>query len=311
MEEALLHPTCANAKRKTLRALLSQNRALPTPGAFNAMAAKLIEQADFPVVYVSGAGLNNGVAGYPDIGMLTLTEMAQLSGYIARATHLPTLADVDTGFGEAMNVFRTVQLYEQEGLAGVHLEDQVFPKRCGHIAGKAVIDSDAMVQKIKAAVAAKTDPDFLIIARVDSKAVYGYDDALSRARAYLDAGAEMIFPEALNTPDEFKQFAADLRTTHPDSWLLANMTEFGKTPIIGLNDFEAWGYNIVIYPMTLFRLMTQCLKDSLAKLKADGSQDALISQMTPRAQLYTDLHYEQYTAFDASLQTSAPENIHT
>lgn len=310
MAEALLHPTSATEKRTALRALLKKNKALAVPGAFNAMAAKLVEQAGFPAVYVSGAGLNNGAGGYPDIGMLTLNEMAQLSGYIARATHLPTIADVDTGFGEAMNVFRTVQLYEQEGLAGIHLEDQIFPKRCGHISGKAVIDCDAMVQKIKAAVSAKTDPHFLIIARVDSKAIHGYDDALNRARAYLDAGAEMIFPEALNTPEEFEQFAKDLRSSHPDSWLLANMTEFGKTPIIPLQDFENWGYNMVIYPMTLFRLMTQCLKESLSALKADGSQENLIQDMTPRSQLYMDLNYDEYTTFDQTLQTSAPQNIH-
>jgi methylisocitrate lyase len=275
------------------------------------MAAKLIEEADFPVVYVSGAGLNNGAAGYPDIGMLTLTEMAQLSGYIARATNLPTIADVDTGFGEAMNVFRTVQLYEQEGLAGVHLEDQVFPKRCGHIAGKAVIDQEAMVQKVKAAVAAKTDPNFMVIARVDSKAIHGYDDALTRARAYLDAGADMIFPEALNTPDEFKTFSTDLRNSHPNSYLLANMTEFGKTPIINLSDFNEWGYNIVIYPMTLFRLMMHNVRTSLAELKATGSQTNLIEKMTPRSELYEVLNYQQYADFDATLNTEAPKNIHT
>ncbi len=312
--EPLLSPITGREKAAKLRELLTRSlasgEAIPVPGAFNAMVAKLAEQAGFDAVYVSGAGLNNGAAAYPDIGMLTQTEMAQLSGYIAKAVTIPTIADVDTGFGEAMNALRTTQMYADAGVAGVHMEDQIFPKRCGHIAGKAVIDKDHMVQKIRAAVAGKPYPEFLLIARVDSKGIHGYDDALDRARAYLDAGAEMIFPEALTTEDEFEQFAKDLRQTHPKAWLLANMTEFGKTPIIPTQRFGELGYNIVIYPMTMFRVMMKSMADSLATLKAEGSQQNLLADMTTREDLYKVLNYPAYSDFDKTLATSAPAVIH-
>lgn len=309
--EALLATTSGGEKAARLCELLSTGKTIAVPGAFNAMAAKLIEQAGFPAVYVSGAGLNNGAAGYPDIGMLTQTEMAQLSGYIARATHLPTIADVDTGFGEAMNVYRTVQLYEDAGLAGIHVEDQVFPKRCGHLAGKSVISPEAMTQKVRAACQARRDANFLIIARVDSKAMNGFDDALNRARLYLDAGAEMIFPEALTTEEEFAQFATELRKTHPHAWLLANMTEFGKTPLIPVSRFQELGYNLVIFPMTMFRRMMHALTESLAELAETGTQAGFMDRLTPRSELYDVLNYPAYSAMDERLSAQAPAVIHS
>jgi len=299
IQEPLLKP--GNNPGKQLRQLLQAGKTLPTPGAFNAMCAKIIEHVGFPAVYVSGAGISNGLGGYPDVGLMDHSEMTRMSGYIARSTRLPTIADADTGFGEAINVYRAVQTYQREGLAGVHIEDQVFPKRCGHLSGKEVIPVSQMQAKIQAAVQARTNPDFLIIARVDSKAVYGYDDALNRSRQYLDAGAEMIFPEALTTPAEFQQFAADLRSTHPNAWLLANMTEFGQTPMISLSEFEAFGYNMVIYPMTAFRLMMKTIEDGLRQLMSDGSQEKLLSQMTSRADLYKLLHYTDYEQLDQCL----------
>ncbi len=301
MSEPLLNP--ANDKAARLRRLLSEGRALPVPGAFNAICAKIVENAGFPAVYISGAGLNNGVAGYPDIGMMTLTEMARESGYIARAVNVPAIADVDTGFGEAVNVYRTVQEYEREGVAGIHIEDQVFPKRCGHLGGKQVISEEDMVLKIRAAVQARQNPDFLIIARSDAKAVNGYDDALSRAKAYISAGADMIFPEAMESPEEFERFARDLRASHPSALLLANMTEFGRTPLIPLQDFERFGYNIVIYPMTAFRIMMRAVEEAMAALRREGTQASLLDRMTPRKDLYELIHYNDYESLDNTLAT--------
>ena len=302
--EALLTP--APHKAASLRQLLQSGKTLPVPGAFNAICAKIIESIGFPLVYVSGAGLNNGLVGYPDIGMLTLSEMVQASGYIARSVQIPTIADADTGFGEAINVYRTVQEYEREGLAGIHIEDQVFPKRCGHLGGKQVISMEEMCLKVQAAKKARQNPDFLLIARVDSKAVNGYDDSLKRAIAYVKAGADMIFPEALQTPDEFQQFATDFKSACPSAYLLANMTEFGKTPLIALQDFERFGYNMVIYPMTAFRLMMKAVEDGLRQVLTDGTQAGLIDRMTTRQALYDLIHYDAYEALDKTLTHDLP-----
>ena len=292
--EALLKP--ASDKPKALRALLKRGKAIPVPGAFNAITAKIIEDLGFEAVYVSGAGIANGVAGYPDIGLMTADEMARQAGYIARAVNLPAIADADNGYGEAINVFRTVQQYEREGLSGLHLEDQLMPKRCGHLSGKSIISSAAMCEKIAAAAEARQNPDFLIIARTDSKAVHGFDDAVARAHAYLKAGANMIFPEALETPAEFEEFA---RQVHAP--LLANMTEFGRTPYLPLQDFERFGYNIVIYPMTAFRVMMKSVADALKALKETGTQQGILTQMTTREELYRIIHYQAYETLDQTL----------
>jgi methylisocitrate lyase len=296
MTEALLKPLSHAQKCARLRELIKGTVAMP--GGFNAISAKIIEDAGFEALYISGAGLSNGVGGYPDIGFMTATEMAVQAGYIARAVNIPAIADADNGYGEAVNVFRTVQDYERQGLCGLHIEDQVIPKRCGHLDGKQVISVDGMREKIAAAIEARMNPDFLIIARVDSKAVNGFDDAVSRAHAYLDAGADMIFPEALNTPQEFAEFARQVKAP-----LLANMTEFGKTPYITLQEFEGFGYNIVIFPMTAFRIMMKAVEDGMRLLREQGTQKNLLEKMTPREELYRLIHYQEYERLDASLAT--------
>src|SRR4051812_27978263 len=223
-------------------------RPIMIPGAFNALTAKLAERLGFAAVSLSGGALSAGWAGVPDIGLLTLTEFAAEAAVIARATPLPLLCDADTGFGEAINVERTVHLYEEAGAAGLHLEDQVLPKRCGHLSGKAVVDTATMVAKIRAAVRSRQDPSFVIIARTDSRSVEGFNAAVLRSKAYVDAGADMIFPEALESADEFAGFARDVPAP-----LIANMTEFGKSPLLRFEELAALGYRAVLYPLTAFR----------------------------------------------------------
>jgi methylisocitrate lyase len=295
MSEALLKPVSDKPSR--LRALLQQGT-LAVPGAFNAITAKIAQDVGFSAVYVSGAGISNGVGGYPDIGFMTATEMAAQAGYIARAVEIPTIADADNGYGEAVNVFRTVQEYERNGLSGLHIEDQVIPKRCGHLDGKQVISVDQMREKIAAAVQARLNPDFLLIARVDSKAVYGFDEAVRRAHAYLDAGADMIFPEALTTPEEFAEFARQVKAP-----LLANMTEFGKTPYLSVQEFERFGYNLVIFPMSAFRIMMKAVEEALKVLHQEGSQVSILERMTSREDLYRLIHYQDYEQLDSTLAT--------
>lgn len=300
MSEALLNPQ--PNKPAQLRALMRQGT-IALPGAFNAISAKIIESVGFPGVYVSGAGISNGVGGYPDIGFMTATEMATQAGYIARSVNIPAIADADNGYGEAINVFRTVQEYERQGLSGLHIEDQVIPKRCGHLDGKQVISVDNMREKIAAAREARINPDFLLIARVDSKAVNGFDDAVKRANAYLEAGADMIFPEALTSREEFAEFARQVKAP-----LLANMTEFGKTPYLSLSEFEALGYTIVIFPMTAFRIMMKAVEDGMRQLQQEGTQSNLLPQMTTRQDLYQLIHYQDYERLDSSLATQFSSN---
>lgn len=295
MAEALLKPEPNKPAR--LRELLAQGT-VAMPGGFNAITAKIIENVGFSALYISGASIANGVGGYPDIGFMTASEMAAQAGYIARSVNIPAIADADNGYGEAVNVFRTVQEYERQGLSGLHIEDQVIPKRCGHLDGKQVISTENMREKIAAAISARQNPDFLIIARVDSKGVYGFDDAVQRANAYLDAGADMIFPEALHTREEFAEFARQVKAP-----LLANMTEFGKTPYISVQEFESFGYNLVIFPMTAFRIMMKAVEDGMRILKETGTQTGLLDQMTSREDLYRLIHYQEYERLDATLAT--------
>jgi methylisocitrate lyase len=302
VSEALLNPQ--PNKPAQLRALMKQGT-LALPGAFNAISAKIIESVGFSGVYVSGAGLSNGVGGYPDIGFMTATEMATQAGYIARSVNIPAIADADNGYGEAINVFRTVQEYERQGLSGLHIEDQVIPKRCGHLDGKHVISIENMREKIAAAREARINPDFLLIARVDSKAVNGFDDAVKRAIAYLEAGADMIFPEALTNREEFAEFARQVKAP-----LLANMTEFGKTPYLSLSEFEALGYAIVIFPMTAFRIMMKAVEDGMRQLRQEGTQSNLLPRMTTRQDLYQLIHYQDYERLDSSLATQFSSNTH-
>jgi methylisocitrate lyase len=268
------------------------------PGAFNALAAKLVERIGFRAVYLSGGGLSAGLAGLPDIGLLTLTEFAEQAAVLARATSLPVLCDADTGFGEAINVERTVRLYEQAGAAGLHLEDQILPKRCGHLSGKSLIDSPAMAAKIRAAVSARRDPGFVIVARTDARSVEGFDAAVRRAREYLAAGADMIFPEALESVDEFARFAQVV-----DAPLLANMTEFGRGPLIPFDDLGKFGYKAVIYPLTAFRAAMHAAELALRTLHDRGTQQDLLGQMQTRTDLYDLLGYRDWETRDQAYFT--------
>ncbi|MGR3302131.1 MAG: methylisocitrate lyase [Candidatus Scalindua sp.] len=266
------------------------------PGAFNAISAKLVERAGFKAVYISGAGLANGVAAMPDIGLLTMTEVLTQSKYIIDAVDIPCIIDGDTGFGEAINVMMMIKEMEGLGAGGVHIEDQEMPKKCGHLAGKRLVSPEAMAVKIAAAVEARTDPEFLIIARTDARAVEGIDEAIKRANIYLEAGADVIFPEALESKEEFVLFRKEVNAP-----LLANMTEFGKSPYTSVKEFEDMGYNMVIFPLTAFRVMLKSVADALSKLKAEGTQEAFIEEMMTREELYEIIRYEDYEVIDKKI----------
>ncbi len=265
---------------------------LMVPGAFNALTARLVEQAGFPAVYLSGAALS-ACAGLPDVGLLTLTEFVEAARGITRAVSIPLLCDADTGFGEAVNVERTVQLLESAGAAGIHLEDQQLPKRCGHLSGKVLVEPEARAAKLRAAVAARRDPGFVIVARTDARGVTSFEDAVGRAKRYLDAGADMIFPEALQSADEFARFAAEVRAP-----LLANMTEFGKSPTLDFAALAQMGYRIVLYPVTMLRLALRAVRRGLAHLRQQGGQRELLPEMLTRQELYDLLGYADYEARD-------------
>ena len=279
-------------KRVAFRAALNKNKLLRFPGAFSPLVAMLIEQMGFDGVYISG-GVLSGDLGLPDIGLTTLSEVSQRGRAIARVTDLPAIIDIDTGFGEPMNVARTIQEMEELGLCGCHLEDQVNPKRCGHLDNKALVSTDAMVKKIKAAAAARRDSNFVLIARTDARAVEGLQPAIARAKAYVNAGADMIFPEALQDEAEFREF----RDAMPVP-LLANMTEFGKSRLLNYKTLQALGYNIVIYPVTTLRLAMQAVEEGLAEILAKGTQEDLLPKMQHRKRLYEILRYQEYNRFD-------------
>lgn len=283
------------SRRRVLRAGLSSGRLLRFPGAINALTARLIEEVGFEGVYVSGAVVSASL-GLPDIGLTTLDEIAGRAHEIARVTTLPTLVDADTGFGEPLNVARTVQVLEDRGIAGCHIEDQVMPKRCGHLDGKQIVGPDVMLRRVQAAVRARRDPGFVICARTDARAIEGLEGAVERAKAYVGAGADMIFPEALEDEGEFEAFRREI-----DVPLLANMTEFGKSPLLSVTSLESLGFNVVIYPVTTLRLAMGAIESGLCHLRDEGSQRSLVPAMQTRARLYELLGYEGYNAFDASI----------
>ena len=276
----------ASSPGQTLRRAMARG-CVAIPGAFNAGVARLVERAGFEAVYVSGAGLANGAGGVPDIGLLGLAEVAQLAGYIANSVRIPAIVDADTGFGGPKDAARAVQRFEQAGLAGLHIEDQEFPKRCGHLGGKELVPAREMVQKLRAAVRARDDKDFLIIARTDARAVEGFDAAVGRAKLYLEAGADVIFPEALETAAEFRRFAKEVRAP-----LMANMTEFGRGPLLSVRQLESMGYRMVIFPMAAFRVAMRAVEKCLADLKRRGTQRQWLDRMQTRAQLYDLLEYD-------------------
>ncbi|MGA9490892.1 MAG: methylisocitrate lyase [Mycobacterium sp.] len=282
-------------KRVAFRAGLKSGRLQRFPGAFSPLVAKLVAEIGFEGVYVSGAALSADL-GLPDIGLTTLSEVTERGAQIAAVTDLPTLIDADTGFGEPMSAARTVTLLEDAGLAGCHLEDQVNPKRCGHLDGKAVVPTAEMVRRLRAAVAARRDPDFVICARTDAAGVEGLDASVERARAYADAGADLIFTEALAGPADFEKFRAAV-----DVPLLANMTEFGKSELLSVSQLADIGYDVVIYPVTALRLAMFAVEDGLREIEAKGTQSGLLNQMQHRTRLYQLLRYTEYGQFDDNI----------
>ncbi|MHA6695397.1 methylisocitrate lyase [Homoserinimonas sp. A520] len=287
--------TSPTEKRANLRAALKTGELLRFPGAFNPLSAKLIQEKGFEGVYISGAVLSAEL-GLPDIGLTTLTEVAQRAGQIARMSDLPAIVDADTGFGEPMNVARTVQTLEDAGVAGLHIEDQVNPKRCGHLDGKAVVDSGTAIKRIRAAADARRDQNLLIMARTDIRAVDGMQVAIDRAKELVDAGADAIFPEAMRDLGEFEAVRKAV-----DVPILANMTEFGKSELFTTTQLADIGINIVIYPVTLLRSAMGAAERTLDTLLADGTQQAAVGEMQTRARLYELLDYESYNSFDSSV----------
>lgn len=287
--------TSAAEKRIAFRQMLASGKLLQFPGAFNPLSAKLIQDKGFEGVYISGAVIAADV-GLPDIGLTTLTEVANRGNQIARMTDLPALIDADTGFGEPMNVARTVQALEDAGVAGLHIEDQVNPKRCGHLDGKAVVDADTATKRIKAAVNARRDSNLVIMARTDIRAAEGLPAAIERAKMLVDAGADAIFPEAMKDLGEFAQMREAL-----DVPVLANMTEFGKSELFTTQQLADIGINIVIYPVSLLRLAMGAAMRGLDSLKDNGTLAHVVPQMQTRAELYDTLDYEAYNSFDEGI----------
>lgn len=273
-------------RSKKLRELIARGPVM-LPGAFNALSARLIERERFPAMYLSGAVLANSVGGVPDIGLMTLSEARDHAAHIAGVTTLPIIADADTGFGGPDNAARTVRTLEAVGVSGIHLEDQEFPKRCGHLDDKKLVPVEEFCEKIAAAAAAKNSKDFLLIARTDARGVLGYDEAVRRAHLYLKAGADGIFPEALQNREEFARFAKDV-----DTILLANMTEFGKTPYLTVDEFGAMGYDLIIFPVTLQRIAMKACEKALRQLKTARTQQSFLDDMQTRKELYDLIGYD-------------------
>ncbi|AHW65072.1 Putative methylisocitrate lyase 2 [Corynebacterium glyciniphilum AJ 3170] len=284
-------------RRTAFRKALTSGTIQRLPGAFSPLVARAIQEAGLDGVYVSGAVVAADLA-LPDIGLTTLTEVAGRSRQIARATDLPVLVDADTGFGEPMSAARTVSELEDAGVAGCHLEDQVNPKRCGHLDGKEVVPTELMLRRITAAVNERRDDSFVICARTDAAAVEGIDSAIERAKAYADAGADLIFTEALHTPADFEKFRAAV-----DTPLLANMTEFGKTELLSASTLQDIGYNAVIYPVTTLRIAMGQVEAALSDIAETGTQTGWIDRMQHRSRLYELLRYSEYNAFDTDVFT--------
>ncbi|CAM3084059.1 methylisocitrate lyase [Corynebacterium gottingense] len=290
-------------RRQALRDSLTSETITKLPGAFNPLTARLIEDIGaFEGVYVSGAVVANDL-GLPDIGLTTLSEVANRGGQIARATNLPVLIDADTGFGEPMSAARTVAEFEAAGLAALHLEDQVNPKRCGHLDGKEVVPRDLMVRRITAAVRERQDDNFVICARTDAAGIEGIDEAIERAKAYADAGADLIFTEALYSEEDFAKFRAAV-----DTPLLANMTEFGKTELLSAGTLENLGYNAVIWPVTTFRIAMGQTEAMLRDIADTGIQTPWLDKMQHRSRLYELVRYDEYNQFDQSVFTYSKDS---
>ncbi len=281
--------------RQVLRTLL-RSGTHAVPGAFNAASALLAERAGFPAVYVSGAGTANGMAGVPDVGLLSLEEVARHARYTAEAVSVPVIVDADTGFGEPLGVMRAVRELEGAGVSALHLEDQENPKRCGHLRGKRLVSTDAMLRKLDAAVRARRDPDFVLIARTDARGVDGLDAAIERSIRYVEAGADVLFPEGLESAEEFARVAAELPVP-----LLANMTEFGRTPYLTVEELGALGYRLVLFPMTAFRVAMKAVEEAYLQLRREGSQQGFLDRMQTRSELYELVRYAEYASLDEQI----------
>jgi methylisocitrate lyase len=266
---------------------------IQVPGAPNALTARLIEQLGFPAAYLSGAAVSAGVLALPDIGLMTLTELVQQTNYATRSVAIPVIVDADTGFGDALHVERTVFELERAGAAAIQLEDQQLPKRCGHLTGKTLVEVETMSAKIRAAVAARTDDDLVIVARTDARGVTDFDDAMARAKEYVAAGADWIFPEALTDRGEFARFADGIEVP-----LVANMTEFGKSPLLTVGELTELGYAAILYPVTLLRVAMQAARSALTAIADKGTQASLIDVMQTREELYQLLQYDTFDQRD-------------
>jgi methylisocitrate lyase len=276
-------------KRIDLDQKLKSNKILRVPGAYNPLTAKVIEEIGYDAVYVSGAVMSNDL-GYPDIGLTTLKDVSNRSNQIARVTNLPTIVDIDTGFKSCKE---TIEAFENFGISAVHIEDQIEQKRCGHLNNKELISKEEMVEKIKECIVSRKDKHFKIIARSDAKSVEGIDKMIERCKAYVDAGAEVVFPEALKNETEFEKVRKSL-----NCYLLANMTEFGKSKLLNYKDLENLGYNIVIYPVTTQRLAMKSVENGLRAIFDDGHQNNIIDKMQTRKRLYELVEYEKYNSLD-------------
>ena len=266
---------------------------IQVPGAFNALTGRLIQEAGYDAAYLSGAAFSAGSLALPDVGLFSLSELVQHTAALTRRLDIPVIVDADTGFGATMNVERTIVELEAAGAAAIQLEDQAFPKRCGHLSGKSLIDADEMCAKLRAAAAARADQDLVILARTDARGVTNIDDAIERAKRYLDAGADWIFPEALADAGEFERFADAVEAP-----LVANMTEFGKSPLLTLEELAQLGYAAVLYPVTLLRVAMKAVEAALAVIAADGTQRELVDLMQTRQELYDLIEYSGYEARD-------------
>ncbi|MDA4123326.1 MAG: methylisocitrate lyase [Thaumarchaeota archaeon] len=286
-----------------MRKLLARGETVPIPGVFSPSVALLAEKAGFRALYLSGAAFS-GLLGLPDVGMVTSTEVAQAAAQITSRVDLPLIVDIDTGFGEVVNVARTVSEMERVNVAAVQIEDQVMPKRCGHLEGKELVEPEGMVKKVVAARDASRN--IVIVARTDAASVKGIDSAVERARLYVKAGADVIFPEALRTRSEFKEFARKL-----DAPLLANMTEFGKTEYIAVSEFSKMGYELVIFPVTTFRVMMGSVRAALEELSRNGTQKGLLKEMMTREEFYDLIDYDSYARLDSSVDRKSKRFLDT
>ncbi|MCH7605712.1 MAG: oxaloacetate decarboxylase [Chloroflexi bacterium] len=290
------------AKRTTLfRQMLREPGIIVAPGAYDCLTARIIQQAGFPVVYMTGAGTSVARLGYPDLGLATLTEMVANAADIAAAVSVPVIADADTGYGDVLNVQRTVRQYERAGVAAIHIEDQEFPKRCGHLDNKRVIPQEDMVRKIRAALDARSDDDFTIIVRTDALAVTGWDDTMRRCEAYVEAGAHVLFVEALRTPEE-----AQRATSSFDVPLLYNFVESGKSPLIPAHELERLGFKLVIFPGSAFMVVCRAVADLMGELKQKGTTSHLMDRMASLEECFETVGLSEMLALDSRYAESEP-----